>query len=311
MRPTGNIICGCTVGRGVKEDLAQEAGRLLSKVGKKDKNKDKDKDDLLTQIIFYSRSDLAVLTDMMAEQLKKCATVEDVRKIDVSAMMKKSALNRPINLDIALWGRMVTSDAFRNVEASMKVAHAISTNRIAMESDYFTAIDDLVFGDEPRCGHLEDRDYNSACYYMYASLDTKKLKDNLGEGNEDLAKVAVNAWIRAMAFTNPSGMQNSFAGNVLPSAILIECKEQNVPVSLVSAFEVPAAANSHGSLVHNSASKLMEMCASMQKKYGLPVKARYWFSMDDTLRMGDDLGSNCETFPELLAGVKNAMEGEM
>lgn len=44
---------------------------------------------------------------------------------------------------MALFGRMVTSDAFADVEASMQVAHAVSTNKVYMESDYFTAVDDL------------------------------------------------------------------------------------------------------------------------------------------------------------------------
>ena len=48
---------------------------------------------------------------------------------------------------MALFGRMVTSNAFRDVEAAMQVAHAISTNKMNMESDYFTAMDDLLSGE--------------------------------------------------------------------------------------------------------------------------------------------------------------------
>ena len=69
---------------------------------------------------------------------------------------------------------MVTSDAFRNVDASMQVAHAISTNKLNMESDYFTAMDDLLQGetmDDSGAGHVNGTDYNSSCYYIYASLD--------------------------------------------------------------------------------------------------------------------------------------------
>ena len=47
----------------------------------------------------------------------------------------KNAKVRPISVDIALFGRMVTSDMFRDVEASVQVAHALSTNRVIMESD--------------------------------------------------------------------------------------------------------------------------------------------------------------------------------
>ena len=82
---------------------------------------------------------------------------------------------------------------------------------------------------------IGDTDYNSACYYIYASLDTDILMKNLKDtpDAEQLVKAAIPALIRTMALTNPSGKQNSFAGNVLPSAILVECKEEKVPVSMV------------------------------------------------------------------------------
>lgn len=72
-----------------------------------------------------------------------------------------------ITLDMALFGRMVTSDALADVEASMQVAHAFSTNRVYMESDYFTAVDDLINGSETEKGSamIGDIDYNSSCYY--------------------------------------------------------------------------------------------------------------------------------------------------
>ena len=126
----------------------------------------------------------------------------------------------------------------------MQVAHAISTNKMNMESDYFTAMDDLLSGEvieEKGSAMIGDTDYNSACYYVYASLDTDILMKNLKDtpDAEQLVKAAVPALIRTMALTNPSGKQNSFAGNVLPSAILVECKEEKVPVSMVNAFVRP------------------------------------------------------------------------
>ena len=35
---------------------------------------------------------------------------------------------------------MITSDAFLDVQAAMQVAHAISTNKVDREFDYFTAV---------------------------------------------------------------------------------------------------------------------------------------------------------------------------
>ena len=72
----------------------------------------------------------------------------------------------PISADIALFGRMVTSDYFLNVDASMQVAHAISTHMVNRESDYYTAMDDLLKNNEETgAGMIGDTDYNSCCYY--------------------------------------------------------------------------------------------------------------------------------------------------
>ena len=46
----------------------------------------------------------------------------------------------------------------------MQVAHAVSTNKVYMESDYFTAVDDLIFGgsDDSGSAMIGDVDYNSS-----------------------------------------------------------------------------------------------------------------------------------------------------
>ena len=46
--------------------------------------------------------------------------------------------------------------------------------------------------------------------------------------------------------TNSSGKQNSFAGQILPSTILIECKREKLPVNLVNAFAEPVRSNAEG-----------------------------------------------------------------
>ena len=39
---------------------------------------------------------------------------------------------------------MVTSPYLADVDAAMQVSHAISTHAVNRESDYFTAVDDLI-----------------------------------------------------------------------------------------------------------------------------------------------------------------------
>lgn len=86
--------------------------------------------------------------------------------------------------------------------------HAISTNKMNMESDYFTAMDDLLSGEvieEKGSAMIGDTDYNSACYYIYASLDTDILMKNLKDtpDAEQLVKAAIPALIRTMGVDQP------------------------------------------------------------------------------------------------------------
>ena len=120
---------------------------------------------------------------------------------------------------------------------------------------------------------IGDTDYNSACYYIYASIDSDTLQDNLrfGENPDLLVQKAIPALLQTMAWSNPTGKQNSFAGHVLPSAVLVECKEKKVPVSYVNAFVEPAYATQKRDLVAASAEKLVQECDMIARNFGVPV----------------------------------------
>jgi len=162
-------------------------------------------------------------------------------------------------VDIALFGRMTTSDAFQDVEAAMQVAHAISTHATVNEVDYFTAVDDLGKAGGG-AAHVDEAMFNSACFYKYFSLDWDQLVYNLagpepdqkanaeGHGKwkeelkphaERLAAAALGHFLRAAAQTSPSGKQNSFASNCDPCGILVEIKKSKTPTSYANAFAEP------------------------------------------------------------------------
>ena len=269
------------------------------------------KDGKTAQVVFYADADVDAIAQIVKEKMDACSSIKEIKALkakDLQAAVK-SAEVRPITLDIALFGRMVTSNAFRDVEASMQVAHAISTNKMEMESDYFTAMDDLLSGenlDELGAAMIGDTDFNSACYYVYASLDTDALLKNLEftDHAEELVQNAVPALIRTMALTNPSGKQNSFAGNVLPSAMLVECKEQKIPTSMVNAFVEPVRPNQDGDLVYNSIVRLAEEADSLARNYGLEVSRRFWFCVDKYQVELECQAEKCESLPSLIQAVK-------
>lgn len=199
--------------------------------------------------------------------------------------MKATAVEKPISADIALFGRMVTSKYLGDVDAAMQVAHAISTHAVNRESDYFTAVDDLMNKDEDPddngAGMIGDVDYNSCCYYEYASIDTDILAENLknAEDPQGLMLQLIPTLIKAMAMANPSGKQNTFAGQVLPELVLVECKQDKIPLSYVNAFEVPVKTwGSQPNVVENSVIRLKDQVNLMDEAYELPVEHRAFFA---------------------------------
>ena len=289
---------------GVPADKVEAVKPKISGFGNKE-GKETKEGDSTAQIIFFSPQDIDAVAAAVKEILDGCADAKAVKSLkskDLQSAAADADRTRPITLDIALFGRMVTSDAFRDVEASMQVAHAISTNKVSVESDYFTAMDDLLNGgsmEEAGAGMIGDVDYNASCYYLYASLDTDALKDALCDApNADaLVRLALPALLRAMAFTNPSGKQNSFAGHVLPSCFMVECKEQKIPTSMVNAFVTPV---SGGDIVEKSVRLLAKEADMLAADFGIPVKERLWFCVNKYDIRPESATRVCGSFPELV-----------
>lgn len=277
-------------------------GKKEDKEGKKAKREEGSR---TKQIIFYAPEDIRAVAQAVKEKLDACKSDAEIKAItakDLQTNMKKGN-RRAITLDIALFGRMVTSDAFADVEAAMQVAHAFSTNRVMMESDFFTAVDDCLQGrGEIGSAMMDDVDYNSSCYYIYASLDTDALRKNLANSPDvdTLMEKVVPLMVEVMAYTNPSGKQNTFAAHALPSAVLVECKDKKISVSYANAFERPIRPDENGGLVKNSAAALIREEEKIRTAYALPVEKRLWFTTE-TVAMPEEAGMTCKTFPDLLA----------
>ncbi|MBR2048371.1 MAG: type I-E CRISPR-associated protein Cas7/Cse4/CasC [Oscillospiraceae bacterium] len=301
------LVAEKLVGMGVSQEFADAIQPRLTGIGNKEGKETKD-GNATAQVIFYAKEDITAVAETVKELLDKCKSVKDVQKLkakDIQAAVSGADV-RPVTLDIALFGRMVTSDAFRDVEASMQVAHAISTNKVSVESDYFTAMDDMLSGssmDELGAAMIGDVDFNSSCYYVYASIDTDALAENLkyAENADEILCKAIPALLRAMAFTDPSGKQNSFAGHVLPSVVMVECKEKKIPTSMVNAFVEPVGKG--GDLVKQSARKLADEVDMTARNFGLEVRERLWFCVDKYDVKPETATKVCATFPELVEAV--------
>ena len=168
-------------------DYAESAALKASGFGTSDGKEQKLKDGKYStaQAMFLTSHDIEAVAQVLVAAAREAGSAKkfgEAKAADLQKLAQQKGF-RPISVDVALFGRMTTSDAFRDVEAAMQVAHALSTHKVDHEFDYFTAVDDLQNSGEDDqdagAAMLGDVEYNSACYYKYFSLDVDGLIDNL------------------------------------------------------------------------------------------------------------------------------------
>lgn len=320
------------VERGLSPEMAEIAAAKASGFGNKDGKEQKDPE--TAQIMFLAPADIRAVADLLYDEAMAAGIPKAFEKVSAKDLQEKATLKgwRPVTPDIALFGRMITSNAFRDVEAAIQVAHAISTHKMEHEFDYFTAVDDLLGTsseqDEKGAGMIGDVEFNSACYYKYASLDLDGLVSNLA-GQEPgekasaeehrqyqetlrsarrVAQHTVLAFLKAAVFTTPSGKQNTFAAHQLPDAILVEVKEQKIPISYANAFVKPAAAQGDRDLVEESLGQFTVHMERITRKFSVQAAARLWFSLREITPAGV---TECETLDDLIGELSGLLEGRL
>jgi CRISPR system Cascade subunit CasC len=168
--------------------------------------------------------------------------------------------------DLALFGRMVADVSGMNVQAASQVAHAISTHRITMDFDYFTAVDDLAPREETGAGMLGTVEFNSACFYRYANVDVRQLRENLDDDGELVERVLL-AFVQAAVLAVPSGKQNSMAAHNPPSFVLAVLREHGL-WSLANAFVRPVLPTGEKGLTTVSIEALDRYWGQLASAYG-------------------------------------------
>lgn len=316
------------VRRGVAPEMADLAADKASGFGNKEGKEQKDAK--TAQMMFLSPRDIEAVAAVLYDAIQGAESPAAFRKVTAKELQAKAELRgwRPITPDIALFGRMITSEAFRDVEASVQVAHALSTNKMDHEFDYFTAVDDLQgAGDaeeDAGAGMIGDVEFNSACYYKYFSIDPEAMVANLAgpkpgssaaaeelagwaAAESDAKRIAIKsvlAFLRAAIFTTPSGKQNTFAAHQLPDAILIEVRQQKTPVSYANAFIQPVRAQGDTDLMAGSIARLAAHVELLTRKFSLEAAPRLWFTTRDVELSG---ASRCDTADDLFTKLEEAV----
>ena len=237
---------------------AEKIGKL--KVPKKDEEVTSDhlRTEQLVHLGPKERQTLRDLADRLAE-----GPVEH----DGKSLMVLSADHGAV--DVALFGRMLADQTRMNVEAACQVAHAFTTHRVAVEDDFYTAVDDLkkkADGDDAGAGFVGVHDYGAGVYYAYVCLNADQLAANLG-GDAALAGEAAAALAHAMATVGPAGKQNSYASRARAGFCLLEVGDA-APRSLAEAFLRPVRTSEGRDLIGQSVHELRERKERIERVYG-------------------------------------------
>lgn len=316
---------------GLSEEMAKIAASKASGFGTEN-GKERDPDGSghyrTAQTMFLSEADIAAVKDVLYQAAEDARNAEAFKKTSAKDLQKAAEDKgfRPMPVDIALFGRMVTSPALLDVEASSQFAHAISTHKIDHEFDYFTAVDDLerAADDEAGAGAdmIGDVEFNSACYYKYFNIHINGLVDNLtgrafgrkpAAEDERVAREtaadALGAMIRAACLVTPSGKQNSFAAHQPPSLVWIEIRDANFPVSYANAFCQPVNPKGQDGLERASANALKKECEALTKMYGLEARGRFLLAKDRGLELPNvEPAEKVEDLSSLLKQVEQEVQ---
>ncbi len=244
---------------GIEEDTALKTAASVA--GIFGKNKKKDKENPLAELEIEQ---LSHITPSEIEAAKLLAVTKagerstDISKEDVETVHKDAEA-----VDIALFGRMLASAPKYNVEASAQVSHALTVNRVAVEDDYFTALDDLNTNEEDAgSAHIGESGFGSGVFYTYICVNKTQLMENLD--SKELANKAIRALTEAAATIAPSGKQNSFASRARALYLMAE-KGPQQPRQLSSAFLKPV---DDVDMAKAAIQRIETLCDNMDKVYG-------------------------------------------
>lgn len=250
------------------------------------------------------------LTGAKAKKEDEKAAKAGMDKFTREAFEAKESLS----IDVAMFGRMTTSEIVADVEASCQVAHALSTHETLIESDYFTAMDDerdrYAKTKTSGAAFLGSGDtetfFNSAVYYKYLNLDTSGFLENLKESDFAKAAKAAATLVEAAALATPTGKQNAFAAHSVPELIMVELSAKKQPISYANAFLQPVQA---ADLMAASAGALSDYCASVAAAFSPSDTKRFFLAVGLAKDFRLPLeAKRLETLAQLASAVETALK---
>jgi len=248
------------------------------------------------------RSTHAVLPSLVAK--KDAKKVKEERRKKVPKDLAKAiigTLDGGKAVDLALFGRMLADIPEKNIDGAVHMAHAISTNTVRHEFDYFTAVDDLMPKETQGADMIGTVEFNSGCFYRYALVDLAQLVTTLG-GDLDLAYDGIMAFVKSFVATLPRGKQHTFAAHNPPSFVAVTVSENTQPRNLLNAFVLPVAPKGDEDLVARSIKALDREWQETDRVFGGDGRKTYAVSLR-SLAGGHLRESEVASLQELFKGV--------
>ena len=241
-------------------DLSAPASPLTGKAAKTE------------QVTVLGEPELNYLLELAREAIKEggneVAKVEKAldRRMSEKKMAENiQALKMGGGLGAALFGRMVTGDILADTHAAIHVAHAVTVHSQMTESDYFSAIDELIREKgEQGSGHINASELTSGLFYGYVVVDIDGLVRNLGD-DRNLAADVVEKLVHIIAKVSPGAKLGSTAPYAYSHLVLVE-GGRSQPRTLQNAFLEPV--RTQGNVVQNAGQALAEHLDDLDKMYG-------------------------------------------
>jgi CRISPR system Cascade subunit CasC len=182
------------------------------------------------QLVFYAVEELEMINNLVEVLIRD----KRMPRPDELKLLRHTSRS----VDLALHGRMITTDPSYSIEGALNVSHAFTVHAATPEIDFFTAVDDLnQESGKTGAAHMGEAMFTSGVYYQYFVLDLDLLLRNLG-GNKGLASKAVTAVIKAIIFAHPAGRRTWSASYVLSKYVMAE-RGNACPRTLADAFIDP------------------------------------------------------------------------
>ena len=205
------------------------------------------------QVLVFGRPEIRYFLDVAREattlhgRLPEVAQAIAARLDTTDSRRNLAALIGGAGLDAALFGRMVTGDVLARSDAAVHVAHAFTVHAEEAESDYFSAVDDLLReSGDTASGHIGNAELTSGLFYGYVVIDVPLLVSNLtGCAREawraqDLGLTAevLRSLLYMITTVSPGAKKGSTAPYASSSAVILELGRMQ-PRSLSEAFGDP------------------------------------------------------------------------